>query len=55
MKMKTYEAKIYLKSGGPSVAVTVQAQTTFDARRLIEAQYAGQFKGWAASPREVRR
>ena len=54
MKLKTYQAKISLKSGGSSLLVSIQARNPHDAKKLLEAQYAGQIKSWAQSPREVR-
>lgn len=43
----TYTGKIWLKSGGHPVHVQCQAVTNQEAKRIIEAQYAGQFKSWA--------
>lgn len=55
MSTKTYEAKIHLKSGIAPIPVTVQARNIPEARRLIEAQYAGQFKRFAQGPLEARK
>ena len=55
MTMKTYEGKLYLKSGGGAIPVRVQARTSSEAKKLLEAQYGGQFKRWSTPPREVRK
>lgn len=54
MALKTYMAKIRLKSGGSTQEVRIQARNSSDAKRLIEAQFAGQIKAWSQSPREVK-
>lgn len=54
MAAKTYEGKIYLKSGGQSLPVQVKANSSSQAKKAIEAQYSGQFKSWSSQPREVK-
>jgi hypothetical protein len=54
MALKNYMAKINLKSGGGVQEVRVQAKSHQDAKRLIEAQFAGQIKSWFHSPKEVK-
>lgn len=49
---QVYEAKIYLKSGGPAVTVTVNAKSSSEARRIIEAQY--EMKSYSSFPHELR-
>ncbi len=52
---KTYEGRIYLKSGGSSVAVRAEANSPSAAKKIIEAQFAGQIKRWARSPNPVKK
>lgn len=54
MALKNYMGKIRLKSGGSGQEIRVQAKSTADAKRLIEAQFAGQIKAWLSQPREVK-
>ena len=44
---KTYRGKIWLKSGGHPVPVQCEATNNQQAKKMIEAQYAGQFKSWS--------
>lgn len=52
---KTYEGSIILKEGtGSSVPVTAEANSPSEAKRIIEAQYAGQIKRWFKTPSPKR-
>jgi hypothetical protein len=53
MAMKTYVARITLKTGGSPLDVRVEAKDSAHAKRLIEAQYGATMKGWFSSPRAV--
>lgn len=45
--MTTYYGQIYLISGGHPVSVQANAKSPGEAKRMVEAQYAGQFRSWA--------
>ena len=45
--MEMYHGLIYLKSGGHPITVQTMARSRGEAKRIIEAQYAGQLKIWA--------
>jgi LEA14-like dessication related protein len=49
MAQKMYIAKITLASGGTGVEVTVPANDSFQAKKMIESQY-GPVKTWWKSP-----
>ncbi len=39
MATQTYKARIKIGNGGGSQEVTVQADTTYNAKKMLEAQY----------------
>jgi hypothetical protein len=45
--MQTFRGKIRLISGGHPIDVQVQATSPQAAKKIIEAQYAGQIQSWA--------
>ena len=47
MNTKLYHGKIWLRSGGHPISVSVGATSNQAARKAIEAQYSGQIKQWA--------
>lgn len=55
MSKKTYEGSIILKSGtGSSIKVRAEASNPSEAKKIIEAQFAGQIKRWTRTPNPVR-
>jgi hypothetical protein len=50
---KIYVAKITPAVGGQSIEVRVPANDSFQAKKIIEAQY-GPVKTWWSGPTEVR-
>ena len=54
MATKKYMGRLNLKSPGAPVEVRVEARDAAEAKRLIEAQYAGQIKSWFNSVQEVK-
>lgn len=54
MSKKTYEGRIVLKPGGSSIPVRAEASNPSEAKKIIEAQYAGKIKQWAKTPNPVR-
>jgi hypothetical protein len=46
--MKTFKIRFYLTTGG-DLTVHVQAKSDYEARKIVQAQYAGSFKGFASS------
>jgi len=44
--MITYYGKIRLKSGGQPIDVSITTTSNQNAKKAIEAQYAGQIKSW---------
>lgn len=47
MNYRMYYGKIILKTPGMLVPVQTQALSPGQARKIIEAQYAGQMRSWA--------
>jgi hypothetical protein len=54
MALKNYTAKITLKSVVGIQDNRIQAKNQPAAKRLIEAQFAGQIKSWLSSPKEIK-
>lgn len=46
MVTRKYSGRIRLKSGGHQIGVSVEATSNSAAKKIIEAQYAGQIKSW---------
>jgi hypothetical protein len=53
MAQKMFKAKITPAAGGSGVEVTVPANDSFQAKKMIEAQY-GPVKAWWSNPKEIR-
>ena len=53
MAQKFFKAKITPAAGGSSIEVTVPANDSFQAKKIIEGQY-GPVKTWWRSPQQVR-
>lgn len=53
MAQKMFKAKITPAAGGSPIEVTVPANDTFQAKRIIEGQY-GPVKTWWSSPQLMR-
>jgi hypothetical protein len=49
---KTWEGRIYTKVGGAAVTVTVSANDSTQAKKLIEMR--PEFKSWSQFPRQVK-
>jgi hypothetical protein len=50
--MKSYKIRFYLTTGG-ALEVVIQAKNDAEARRIVKAQYAGNFREFASS-RELK-
>lgn len=53
MSQKTFKAKITPAAGGGEVEVTVPANDSFQAKKMIESQY-GPVKALFVNPQQVR-
>ena len=51
---KTYVGRIILKSSPQSIPVQTEAANPSQAKKIIEAQFAGQIKRWFTNPSPKR-